>query len=92
MALILAGTTEDCFSAQAELVKPEHLIVDKKPAADAIAANEYVARVCNVLEYGKSPWPVMPWRLILLIKRLLKVRKQDLKAHFSLPGVSCSRT
>ncbi|MGG7521884.1 ester cyclase [bacterium BS0013] len=44
MALILAGTTGTAFSAQLELVKPEHLIVDKNLTQTQLAANEYVAR------------------------------------------------
>ena len=44
MALILAATTGTAFSAQVELVKPEHLIVDKNLPQTQLAANEYVAR------------------------------------------------
>jgi hypothetical protein len=83
MALILAGTTGTAFSAQAELVKPEHLIVDKSLPQTQLAANEYVAReYATFWNTGKSPWRVMPWRLILLIKRLLKVVSRTQKALF----------
>ncbi|MCD2457206.1 MULTISPECIES: ester cyclase [Enterobacter cloacae complex] len=44
MAFILAGTTGTAFSAQVELVKPEHFIVDKSLTQTQLAANEYVAR------------------------------------------------
>ena len=44
MALILAATTGTAFSAQVELVKPEHLIVDKNLPQTQLAASEYVAR------------------------------------------------
>lgn len=87
MALILAATTGTAFSAQVELVKPEHLIVDKSLPQTQLAANEYVAReYATFWNTEKSPWPVTPWRLISLIKRPLKVVSRDLMVQFWPPG------
>jgi hypothetical protein len=81
--VIFAGLSGNAISAQGEWLQPKQLIVDNSLPQAQLKTNEAVAReYASFWNTGNETWRVMPWRQVLLIKRLRKGVSRGRKALF----------